>query len=106
MSQPDNRDIKEEEDNNEAGSFDEVKTAGEKIEVEKDAKTVDDDYKDYILRPVRKKKKSSSSSHHHHHHHHHRSRHKRRKLKTRQKVLRALICILLALEKVILNLRY
>ena len=97
MSQPDNRDIKEEEDNNEAGSFDEVKTAGEKIEVEKDAKTVDDDYKDYILRPVRKKKKSSSSSHHHHHHHHHRSRHKRRKLKTRQKVLRALICILLAL---------
>lgn len=97
MNQPDNRGIAEEENNNESSSFD-YKTAGERTEVEKDKRTVNDDYNDYVIRPVRKRKKSTSSSHHHSsHHHHHRSHRRRRKLKTRQKVLRALICILLAL---------
>lgn len=109
------------------GIKEDIRVSGDKdrVAVEKDDKTVKDELEDYVfVNPRRRRRSSSSSSHssshssssdsvetslvsgkhsrshsHHHHHGHHSHHHHHRKKKMRkwQKVLIAILCIILSL---------
>lgn len=94
MSKPSERGFTWDDDDNAA--TDEIYTAGERIAVQKDEKTVGDDLEDYVyLRPKRRKKRKGKSKNSPRRKSH--SNRRKNKMKTWKKVLISIACVLLAL---------